>query len=166
MIYFFNLQKKKKKNLIPVTQKPQRLQIAYIHGTSRFSSLNISYLFKTWIAHKNNFTCVRCRCVFKDEIESEDLSKFTWFKKKKKKKAKKKTQPVEVTNPYTHTRTHTNQTHTFLSICSWHDVGETRRICVMCRWAVAARPWFKEKQSFTSATNHVPRFTAGLRGSD
>lgn len=164
MIYFFNLQKKKKKKTLSLSHKSHKGYRLLIYMVPHDSPLWTSAIYSkhellTKIISPVCVAGVCSRMKLKVKIYPNSLG----LKKKKKQKRK---QPVEVTNPYTHTRTQTNQTHTFLSICSWHDVGETRRICVMCRWAVAARPWFKEKQSFTSATNHVPRFTAGLRGSD
>lgn len=45
-VLVYDLFFKPSKHLVPVTQKPQRLQIAYIHGTSPISPLNVSYLFK------------------------------------------------------------------------------------------------------------------------
>ncbi len=141
---FFNLQ-----NTVSLSHKSHKGYRLLIYMVPQGSPVWTSAIYsKHESLHKNNFSCAHCRCVFKDEID-EQLPKFV------------KKQPGEVTHPPTHTHT-----HTFLSICSWPDEGETRRICVMCRWAVVARPWFKGKQSFTSITSHAPHLTASLLGSD
>lgn len=90
MIYF---------STIPVTQKPQRLQIAYIHGTSQrppppeWTSAIIKIISAV----------MHCRCVFKDETESEHLSKSLTQENKNKTTTSWGNKPVY---------THTHQTHT------------------------------------------------------
>lgn len=129
MIYFLTF-----KTPYPCHTKSHKGYRLLIYMVPHDSPLWTSAIYsKHELLHKNNFSCVHCRCVFKDEIENEHLSKSLW-EEEKKKTTSWGNKPV--------------YTQAFLSICSWHDVGETRSICVMCRWAFAARPWFKEKQSF------------------
>lgn len=92
MIYFLTF-----KTPYPCHTKSHKGYRLLIYMVPHDSPLWTSAIYsKHELLHKNNFSCVHCRCVFKDEIENEHLSKSLWEEEKKRR-------PVEVTNPYTHT---------------------------------------------------------------
>lgn len=80
-------------------------------------------------------------CVFKDKNQIEHLSKLLPWKKETTISWGNK--PV-----YTNTHTLTHTKHTAFSASVVDMMWAKRWDSVTCHWAVAAHPWFKEKQSF------------------